>query len=392
MFLKRFGSCMKKQLIRDSFILILSVILLYSCSSIDINARKYYDDCKNNYLLSEWMSFDVSCMFFKNKKFSHALEPARVVVHNNPNYVSIIHPDYAILLNEDSIVYVNKYYEEIAVYHNTDTSKYDFYEMLSGNEIGNYIDQLSIYSPIIAAQSQIFLGDSTNKLKKKKDHYCLSASMTVKYCTDKECYLVQEPIKFFFNAQTNILDSTSRKEKYWNRVQKISNISYNTCQTIIDSIFNINDVKYRYYSFQNNDSTYYIYSRSNVSIPGLTEQTLEYPLINVVSKDTCSIKSISGPILLCLVQNAKYELRYFVERTKDLNSIIPNIIYVNPYSRNIEMNKIYSDSLGVSNKMFCAKGLSLKMDTKDCYILISSDKKIVCSNRDIEKIKEFIQK
>jgi len=135
MFLKRFGSCMKKQFIRNSFILIMFVILLYSCSSTDINARKYYDDCKNNYLLSEWMSFDVSCMFFKDKKFSHALEPARVVIHNNPNYVSIIHPDYAILLNKDSIVYVNKYYEEIAVYHNTDTSKYDFYGMLSGDEV-----------------------------------------------------------------------------------------------------------------------------------------------------------------------------------------------------------------------------------------------------------------
>lgn len=375
-----------------SIIFIVPLFCVSCVCSKQPTATELYSDVEAQIRSKEWISFDVElssiCM---KKKYSRG--KANVIIHNEPDYVAVLHPNYAVKINSDSVLYIHSYYNEIACYKKA-YGKYDYYGMLCGDEIGNYLSLLSVYSPVLCMHTWTSIKDSVMTPKKKGKYLCIDGKTIIKECTEKECQLKEIPVSLYIDTLKKTLDlAVSRTGLFEYNVQEISNISYDNQQLVIDSLFDIYSPGYRQYSLQNDDSGY-VYSRSYYNNTLITEKVLHFPLVNVNTEDTTSISAINGWILLCMFEMPDLDLPLLFNQTLRIDSSI-TALFISPYSNNILFTRKESEKYGLSDVTFCAKGFSRLLSTQYKYYLISPEKNIVfktnwISHNEIKNINHII--
>lgn len=366
------------------FILLISI----SCTANKRTAVQYYTECQNIIQNKEWISFDVISESYEGNELSFSREPVHIIIHRNPDYLVLQHFDYAVLISPDSVSYIHYYNREYACYR-PNAAKYDYYGMLCGDEIGNNLDMLSIYSRIIAQHSWIDSLRASSYVKTKGRYYYLSSKMTVKYCSPHGCSLHKVPVQMFFDTVTSLLDSTASTSKDISFVQKVKGISFAGRQGTVDSLFLDKDTSRHLYSIQNDDSGY-VYSRSTFNITTPSKSFIDHPFVNARTGDTMRLSDLSGKILLCIFKDPRYDLKDLVLTTEKIRTV-DNIIFVAPYSNHIETTVSIADSLGVSKDVYCAKGLSRKLSMSDRFILISENKTIKMTTNLINEIAEITE-
>lgn len=378
------------------YIFLVFTISFSSCSRTSLLGVRLYDDFQSKIRSHEWVSFDVARKSFDNGNLYSVNCTAKVVIHNNPNYLVVLYPDYSLFISSDSAVYIHDYYQEIATYI-PNYNKKDLYNNMLVPEIGNILSMLPSYSSIIETQSWAKIDDTTKYAKTNGRHYAIKGKHTVKYCFENECILLEKPLIFFIDTATRVLDSVADfpNESGFSSSEEVSNISYENRQQLIDSIFNLNNFQYKDYTYQNDESKFYIYSRSAFS--ATNNEVMDFPLINVETKDTVTLKNFKGWTLIdtWTYYNGKGNLKHKVEKTKGLD-FLDNVIYVMPYSNRLEETKMIADEVGVSSKTYCAKMIAQKLGIgrNKCF-LISPKNEIVYScpfinEETIEEIKKIV--
>lgn len=363
------------------YISIVFTVLFSSCSRTSLLGVRLYDDFQKEIRSHEWVSFDVAAKTFENGELYNVNQTATVIIHNNPNYLAIFYPDHRLFISVDSAIYIHDYYQETATYI-SGYDKMDRCNNLLVPEIQTVLSMFSAYSPIIETQSWAKVDGAQARAKINGSHYAVKGKQTVKYCTDVECFLVEEPITFFFDTTTYVLDSVASiiGNDGLSTSQIVYNISYDNKQQLIDSVFTLDNPKYKDYSYQNDKTTGYIYSRS--SCARVDSTFINFPFINVETKDTTTLKDFKGWTLMCLwyMFNGEAFPKYNTEKMEGLD-FLDNIIYVMPYSNRIEETKKLIENFGISHQTYCAKMLSSKLNIgQDSYFLISPQGEIVYRN------------
>lgn len=363
------------------YIPIVLTILFSSCSRTSLLGVRLYDDFQKEIRSREWVSFDVAKKTFEDGELYSVNQTANVIIHNNPNYLAIFYPDYKLFISVDSATYIHDYYQETATYI-PGYDKMDRCNNLLVTEIQTILSMLSAYSPIIETQSWTKVDGTNARVKGNGRHYAVKGKQTVKYCTDVECFLVEEPLTFFFDTTTYMLDSVASMidNDGLSMSQIVYNISYDNKQQLIDSVFTLDSPKYKGYSYQTDKTVGYIYSRS--SCARADSSFMDFPFINVETKDTTTLKDLKGWTLMCLLgyYNGKMFPEYNTKEMEELD-FLDNIIYVMPYSNRIEETKKLIENLGISHETYCAKMLSSKLNIAgDRYFLISPQWEIVYRN------------
>jgi hypothetical protein len=145
---------------------------------------------------------------------------------------------------------------------------------------------------------------------------------------------------------------------------------------MLDSIFNLDAPWYAKYDRFSGNS--YIQSRVSTTNTETNDTVLDFPLVNVRTGDTVTLRQMQGTTLLHYAYFGMGKDYFLVPDAYAPH--IQNIVMVFPNSNNDELMRAVTDSLGLADNVYYAKGLTrvLSIDFNRA-ILIGEDHKTMAT-------------
>lgn len=356
-------------------------LLTESCSFIkksDITAENTYGDMQTKIRSYEWTIFDVEYKSIEKKNVKYISDRGRVVVRNQPEKsacIAFFRPDNSfILISSDSAIYINTDYNEIAIFHKEKTMNgYSMYALLCGDVIGNTISHWGVFSPLTYWGTEVTPVKVSDVILDNRKKIFVKAKQKVKYCTSIGCYYKHDPVNLYFDAVTGMPDSAIDASGEYREAEIVRNINHENQQQLLDSIFDLKSERYAKYSVNRNDSNY-INSNQHVIDEVFNEEVLNFPLVNVKTGDTTTLKNFEGWTLVVFWD--RYSLAAMSKEAKQ-DLPVDNILFVSAMSDNVDFINRLSDTLNIDELLYHAKFLNTRINTMRKIYMLSPSKEVV---------------
>jgi len=365
----------------SSFLIVLLVLLVTSCSffeTSDVTAEKAYDDMQTKIRSYEWTNFD---LHRKTIEHSSVLFNQKVhfVVRNTTDSkacIAIINPTecYSVLINADSAIYINNENNEIDIFHRKNSiGEYNMFSLLCGNEIGNFLSKWEVFSPLANLGTEIVPVKMKDVVINGQKYIQIKAKQKVKYCTSEACYYKYVPVNLFFNAATGMPDSAIDASGEYKKAEIVKKINHENLQQLLDSIFDLKSERYAKYSVNCNDSNYLNSHQHDIN-EEFNEEILNFPLVNVKTGDTTTLKNFKGWTLVVFWD--RYTL---ANMSKEVKQDLPvdNILFISTMSDNVDFINKISDTLNIDGLLYHAKFLNRKINNLIRFYMLSPSKEVV---------------
>ncbi|MBR5029351.1 MAG: hypothetical protein IKX51_09030 [Bacteroidales bacterium] len=368
-------------IIANGFLISLLVLLFASCSffeTSDVAAEKTYDDMQTKIRSYEWTNFD---LYRKTIDHGSVLfnQKVRFVVRNTTDSkacIAIINPTecYSVLINADSAIYINNENNEIDIFHREKSiGEYNMFSSLCGNEIGNFLSKWEVFSPLANLGTEIVPVKMKDVIIDGQKYILIKAKQKVKYCTSEACYYRYVPVNLYFDAVTGMPDSAIDASGEYKKAEIVKNINHENLQQLLDSIFDLKSKRYAKYSVNRNDSNY-INSQEYDLNEVFNEEVLNFPLVNVKTGDTTTLKNFEGWTLVVFWD--RYSLAAMSKEAKQ-DLPVDNILFISTMSDNVDFINKISDTLNIDGLLYHAKFLNRKINNLIRFYMLSPSKEVV---------------
>lgn len=355
-------------------------VLLEGCSPVTkMGGGVFYEEQKSIEYSHEWIDLHVKNYKFKGRSLCYSYHPSRLICHNTGDStcsVAFITPNYRLLVNKDSVIYINDDYHEIAVYLSDDIVRtvvdtFSYYGLLVGSRL-QQVSMLGLYSPLIDYLYPIRI--DTGDVVHSHNDLVVMGYKDAKYCTANQCYIMEDTCGFVFNTRTGkfkYVEEISSDNRYMRRRQSIKSVRYDCREQLIDSLFNIYSIYYSDYSKQIHDSMYLMSVPQGYVSDTISKQVEAYPIVNIATGDTSDLVKIGGWRLL-LLWTSRADYRQCVRLVRSVPDSIQCVL-LNATTDNKDYLMRELSGIRILSETYFAKGMTRYLDIDAGYYLISPE-------------------
>ena len=376
----------------------------------------------------EWLSFDVCHQNYRNDTFNWEVKYGVIMHYDKKNptiYVGRKDLYDNDLTSEEFRISKDKFEKILHGDHNIITYKnrhffWDAYHSfpLMG-DIPYYFNSLGYY--LYTTQSKIKSQFCTSATVIDADVVNINGKSYIKYHTVDPFVTISLEIIYdrthtFVNAETGLIDSvysysTSSlrddssiyKNSYgeiYNNYYKIENYSFESKQHVLDSIFDLQSVRYADYDHYDEKTSPQCQARTENKTA--CDELLDYPLVNLEG-DTTSIREQDGWVLLNFWTTGcepciEHLMRMAAEKDSLGYRIIEKegikILAIEHKSDNLELIAKRAELTNSKDIMYSGKGIGaiINLPASGYYYLVSPNKEIVYETGNLGDYSEIINK
>ena len=373
--------------IRLAGILII-VQLLSSCVNTKCITNSTY---KNQ----DWVSFDVTTCWYQEGRKKDEIYSAHVIIHrtnDSTDSMAIFTAESLTLLTAERIITINTDYEFIAIYPDS----VFWYDEGVAAVLQTSLDYFPMYYPknnnyrVVIDEKPI-----EQRIEEGDTIMIFGATKLVKQCyVDGYCELKKVPVQYTYSTKRNFyIAATEEINKSKNKfiVSEITNLSYDNKNSLIADAFNIS--KPRYKQFDHIPvSEYYpqhvVYTENTT----MTDTILDWPIINLLTGDTSSLRQMHGLTLLHFF-SFDIDNDWYTTDQQTVTQYVDNVIWLMPLSNNTYKLKFLSNTERLGNNIYYTKGFTKYLSSEyDAYLISPEYSTISCFNRQEISFKEWIEK
>lgn len=356
-------------------------VLLEGCSPVTkMGGGVLYEEQKSIEYSHEWIDLHVKNYKFKGRSLCYSYHPtSRLICHNTGDStcsVAFITPNCRLLVNRDSVIYINDDYHEIAVYLSDDIVRtvvdtFSYYGLLVGSRL-QQVSMLGLYSPLIDYLYPIRI--DTGDVVHSHNDLVVMGYKDAKYCTANQCFIVEDTCGFVFDTRTGrfkYAEEISSDNRYKRRRQSVMSVSYDCGNQLVDSLFDIYSIYYSDYSKQIHDSLYLMSVPQGYVSDTLSKQVEEYSIVNIATGDTSDLVKIGGWRLL-LLWTSRAEYRQCVRLVRSVPDSIQCVL-LNATTDNKDYLMRELSGIRILSETYFAKGMTRYLDIDAGYYLISPE-------------------
>ncbi len=364
------------------------MIMLASC-------RSYGTDFLERGIMQneEWISFDVETV---NQYKGECLRSVNchVIFHNINDSVQEIalftKDGSSFLITPEEMTHIDPHYGLIARFRKGHMNYYG----CVGMPLHNYVHYLSMYYPLYDDYSVVLSDKARRKLWKGDTIYIIEGTKTVKYCyTNGTCELKDEKTTYLYSCRQRAFLHSRHSYAFRGReTSTITHIDLNDQRALIDSVFNLADKRYDGYE-RLAINEYYPHLIEYTRNTEMNDTILDFPLVNLASGDTTSLRQMQGTTLLYFY-NFYLDNEYYSTVETLGRQVADNIIWLMPTSNNVERLNQMATGENLGSNLYYTKGLTrhLIADNHHQAYLIGPDHKTLSVFDRIETFEEWIQK
>lgn len=173
-------------------------------------------------------------------------------------------------------------------------------------------------------------------------------------------------------------------------VSTITNITYNNCDLLLDSLFCLNSETYKGYDFVSGNT--FLPHRYMTDNTIADESVLSHPLVCLSTGDTITLGELKGTTLLCIFNFFLTEETY-----KTIESVaagIDNIVWLMPASNNTARLSEMAEHNHMGSNIYYTKGFNKKLSDLYKYYVINEKHQVVSINNGnnvVQWVKEIIK-
>lgn len=399
-------------------------VALLVCSTGCGKAQKqrYQTMAKDMASAYEWVSFELVTEMQKNDSTLWTRHENVILHYDRRNpviFTEWIGDDGRIIksnwMDKDKYIKVDHTSQEISRYDNKKVFWDDYHCYGTTEFVPNTFDYLSYY--LIPMKKQLGCGLMTFLVTDVKSqtpvdvkgkpyiqfHGTSGMASTYDGQSGKRVRVFSE-VDWFVNEKTNLMDSVFSVQyplEYENRKEIITlrNIDLSNKQHYIDSVFNLDNSRYDKYS--RHDSKNPPLSRAYSSNKSMTDDLLNYPLVNL-DGDTTSIAENEGWVLLNFWSiNCQPCVAHLKEMGQEKDSLGKyylesqgvKILAINHSSNNEDLIRSIVEKTNTSEIVYHANGMGgvISIPMLGYYYLISPDKQIIYETYDLGDYSELLE-
>ena len=376
----------------------------------------------------EWLSFDVCHQNYRNDTFNWEVKYSVIMHYDKKNptiYVGRKDLYDNDLTSEEFRISKDKFEKIMHNDHNIITYKnhhffgdaYHSFPLMG--DIPNYFKSLGYY--LYTTQSKIESQFCKPAIVMDADIVDIDGQLYFKFHTintfvTTSLEIIYDRTHTFVDAETGLIDSvyaysTSSlrdeskiyKNSYgeiYNNYYKIDNYSFESKQHILDSIFDLQSIRYADYAHYDEKTSPQCQTRSENKTA--CDELLDYPLVNLEG-DTTSIREQEGWILLNFWTTGcepciEHLMRMSAEKDSLGYRMLENegikILAIEHKSNNMEIIAKRASKTKSEDIMYSGKGIgtTINIPTLGYYYLVSPNKEIVYETGDLGDYSEIINK
>lgn len=380
----------KKLMRKQSILSIISILIIASSCN---KAVTDFSPNPKQMLLSEWVSFNVCTAYYEDGELQFERYNSRVIIHNGStenHEIAFVNEDGSMaLITPTEITYINNDYKVIGKYNKADF----FYSELVMDMLQGALDYFPMYyesegcaqitCDSLASGFEVFDGDTL---------YTVPATKLERHCyANGTCRLKEAPITLFFGtryggfikARQTLSKWPTRKEY----VSTITEIAFDDCSRIVDSLFYLDAEIYKDYDFVSGDK--FLPYREATDNTKATSEVLNHAIVNLTSGDTTALAKMSGDILLCIFDFGLNESTY--NEIESLAKGVDNVVWLMPASDNTKKLKEMEAVFHLGNDIYYTKGFNTLLSEFNRYYFFDKKHQIV-SYEDGNDFKQWIEK
>ena len=378
---------------------ILSIcILMFSCSTSQKLIQK--DVPIGNIIDNEWVSFDINTKYYIGKKLLGEYPISTIIIHkisDSTKQLAVLEREKATntstLITDDKVMVIDDNYQYIATYTTNDTM---FYTEIVASTLQNLLYFFPMYFPHKYG-SQITYSDSTFGFRITKDNdtiYNIPSKIIQKRCyTDGTCELFSVPLELGYSSKYRAFTEAKEVKKYLMlkiiTESNISNIKFENKKSLLDSMFNITEERYKeYYRVPSYD---FLPNRKGTSNLEVTDSVLDYPIVDVFTGNSATLRGMNGTILLCFI-NFGLPLSEIERISNSAKGQVDNCIWLIPNCTNIERIQTFAKENNLTN-VYYAKDFDSYFGGTNNLFLFNENHDLVSSSQYIfGNLKRWIKK
>ena len=353
------------------------------------------------FMRHEWISFHVDKYWVEGTNKELSSIGYDIVIHNVDDSTQVIanicSDGECNLLTPQWAKYVCLRDFDVAFYRNmTDGLESQWYDNIACNVLQCGIDFFSMYYPTYNEWCMVTLPEKSTRYKLMADGSLrVKATVTQKHCYADHCEMRDDPLTLFYDREKEMFVAADDIEHGNGYRYEIRDVRFDSRQALIDSVFNLDASWYSHYD--RFDGEQFIQSRIVTRNTEMNDTVLDFPIVNVRSGDTVTLRQLQGTTLL-----------HYAYLGKDISGDdfiapdayapqIQNIIMLFPNSNNAELMRSLVDSLGLADNIYYAKGLTKEISISfNRAILIGPEHKTIAvcpAGTDFDKwIREALKK
>lgn len=362
----------------------------------------------------EWLSFDAHWETYADSVFSWERDIKVILHYNRKNPIIFVNEtteygDIFFKMTKDNIEIIDESNNNIIVYKNFHIFT-DLYHCFGiQQELYSYFNYIGYY--IMPMQNKLrteMYVPTKPRGQYDKERITIEGRSFTNYKSSHESldilnYGVWNENEYsFVDDNTGLLDSVyhtsvySKNPIFYERFYKMDNFDFSDRQNLIDSIFNLDNQRYKHFNYHYNSNPDY-YSKNKK----INTEILNYPLVDI-NCDTTTIKEYDNWILLnfwrfscgpCLknMKNYKHEKDSLGYRVLENNDI--RIYAINYESNNMEQLSKLAEKDDSKDIMYSAKGIKqhINLPFQGYYYLISPKKEIVYETSHLGDYSELLK-
>ena len=336
------------------------------------------------FMSHEWISFHVDKYWVEGKNKELSSIGYEIVIHNVDDSTQVIanlcSDGECNLLTPQWAKYVCSRDFDVAFYRNMpDGLESQWYDEITCNVLQCGIDFFPMYYPTYNEWCMVTLPEKSSNYKLMADGSLrVKATVTQKHCYADHCEMVDDPLTLYFDCELGMFVAGENIEHGSGPRYEISNVRFDSRQAMLDSIFNLDAPWYAHYDRFEGEQ--FIQSRIVTRNTDMNDTVLDYPIVNVRTGDTVTLRQIQGTTLLQYAYLGRNISRDDFLAPDAYAPQIQNIIMVFPNSNNAELMRSLADSLGLADNVYYVKGLTRELSINvNRAILIGPDHKTIAA-------------
>lgn len=354
--------------------LVLGVMLLGACHPGNYSAA---DVSVEELLKNEWISFHVDRYFVDADTTEKTSIDYDIVIHNLDDSTQVIanitSDGEAYLVTPRWAKYVNTQNCDLAYYRNVpDEPENTWYQELVSDALCNGLEFFPMYYPTYPEWGMVKMSEKRRAYRMMRDGKTLRvrAKTTRRFCYEDHCELKDVLLRLYYDLERGMFVAGENWLWNFNERYEIKDVCFDNRQALLDSLF---DFAAPYYShYDKTEGDVFIPSRYGTRNTEMNDTVLDFPLVNVRTGDTITLRQMEG---VTLVSPAYFGVgkAYFI----DPDAFAPrvrNVIMLYTESNNVDMMRSLCDSVGVADNVYYAKGINRWLDLSyNNAILIGAD-------------------
>lgn len=347
---------MRKQLILGMMLCALG--MMAACTQGKYTAS---DVSVDKFMSHEWISFHVDKYWVEGKNRELSNIGYDIVIHNvddsTQEIASLCSDGECNLLTPQWAKYVCPRDFDVAFYRNLSDGSTEsrFYDELTCNTLQYGIDFFPMYYPTYSEWCMVTLPEKSSHYKLMADGSLrIKATVTQKHCYADHCEMRDDPLTLFYNLEKEMFVAADDIEHGSGCRYEIRDVRFDSREALIDSVFDLDAPWYANYDrFSGNT---YIQSRVSTTNTETNDTVLDFPLVNVRTGDTLTLRQLQGTTLLLYAYFGMG--REFFLGPKAYAPQVQQVVTVFPNSNNAALLQSLCDRLGLEDNVFYAKGLT----------------------------------